>query len=180
MPISKHLISVLGHQRFERKHSDSLFRRRRKRFAIFATGGERCPKPITKAIVTKIAPVKNASFRLVCGNVKAPLLLSSLCFLSALGNRRVAHPRRCKGLTKLTLAPCFTSHSPSSCKCGRHCRYCSWIFGDTLERRMWPASPQSITTLCDVDARAGDVRAIVYIHNPAHRTAMNAHANFQF
>jgi hypothetical protein len=34
--------------------------------------------------------------------------------------------------------------------------------------------------LRDVDAGAGDVRAIVYIHDPADRSAMNAHAHLQF
>lgn len=41
--------------------------------------------------------------------------------------------------------PCFTSHSPRSCRCDFQSRYSARSSAARLERRICPASPQSIT-----------------------------------
>src|SRR5438552_17424162 len=41
--------------------------------------------------------------------------------------------------------PCFTSHSPRSCKYGRQWRYSDRLLAICRDHRMCPASPQSIT-----------------------------------
>src|SRR5207249_5941773 len=41
--------------------------------------------------------------------------------------------------------PCFTSHSPRSCRFGCQCRYSAKSSATCLDKRMCPASPQSIT-----------------------------------
>ena len=47
----------------------------------------------------------------------------------------------------LTRIPCFTSNVPMSCRNGRHFSYSSRSSATCFERRMCPASPQSITRL---------------------------------
>jgi hypothetical protein len=42
-------------------------------------------------------------------------------------------------------SPCFTSHSPRSCKCGCHCPYSDRSSATCRDKRICPASPQSIT-----------------------------------
>ncbi len=54
------------------------------------------------------------------------------------------------------------------------------ILGDTLGEKNVAGIAAIHHTLCDVDARAGDVRAIVYVHDPADGSAMNAHPHPQF
>ena len=54
------------------------------------------------------------------------------------------------------------------------------IFGDTLGEKDVAGIATIHHALCDVDAGTGDVRAIVYVHDPADGSAMNAHPHPQF
>src|SRR5438874_6982091 len=48
-------------------------------------------------------------------------------------------------LNKCRRSPCFTSHSPRSCRYGCQCRYCAKSSARCADKRMCPASPQSST-----------------------------------
>ena len=80
-----------------------------------------------------------------------------------------------KGLRRETRTPCFTSHAPRSCRSGRHCSYSSRSSATCLERRMCPASPQSITRCAMLMPGAGDVGPPAHIGHFAYRPAVNSH-----
>ena len=64
--------------------------------------------------------------------------------LSFSGTRGLPRPSL-QRLNRCRRSPCFTSHSPRSCKCGCQCRYWHKSSATCPDKRICPASPQSST-----------------------------------
>src|SRR2546429_1142965 len=71
-----------------------------------------------------------------CFHLLLRLSFSGTCGLPRFSLQRL---NRCKR------SPCFTSHSPKSCKHGCQWRYCAKYSATCADKRMCPASPQSST-----------------------------------
>src|SRR5882724_11520520 len=71
-----------------------------------------------------------------CFHLLLRLSLSGTCGLPRFSLQRLNMCRR---------NPCFTSHSPRSCRYGCQCRYCAKSHATCPDKRICPASPQSST-----------------------------------
>ena len=69
--------------------------------------------------------------------------------------------------------------SPRSCRSGRQCSYSSRSSATCLERRMCPASPQSITRCAMLIPAPGEIGPTVHIDHTADRPAVHAHSKLQ-
>src|SRR5216110_2172891 len=71
-----------------------------------------------------------------CFHLLLRLSFSGTCGLPRFSLQRLKRCRR---------SPCFTSHSPRSCRYGCQCRYCAKSSATCADKRMCPASLQSST-----------------------------------
>src|SRR5436309_10172781 len=97
------------------------------------------------ADTTKATTSRGFGHRGLTGRTTAGLCfhLPRLSFSGTCGLPRLSLWR----LKRCSLRPCFTSHSPRSCKYGCQCRYSAKSAATCPDKRICPASPQS-STLC--------------------------------
>ena len=81
-----------------------------------------------------------------------------------------------KKFARATRTPCFSSTSPRSCKHGCHSLCCARSSAIRLERRMWPASPQSMTR-CAILIPAPAIFDRSFTSRPSLPDHSNAHAH---
>jgi len=77
-------------------------------------------------------------------------------------------------INRCSLSPCFTSHSPRSCKCGCHCRYWAKYLPLYARQRICPASPQSMTR-CATLILIPRCSSCHYIGDLIHWAAVHSH-----
>ena len=107
----------------------------------------------------------------------------ALVFLAAAWNFlrhcRIAKLHPCRDLRRETRTPCFTSHSPSSCRSGCQCGYSSRSSATCFESKNVSGIAAIHHSLRHVNSSAGEIGPFVYIDNAADWSAVDSHPELQ-